>query len=79
MFLKDPESFNNSDMPENVIKSLRKSNIKNIQSVARRGITHAAFTTKEIREISAIPDLQLFMIKDEVRRSMTDSSEQESY
>lgn len=57
MFLKDPESFNNSDMPENVIKSLRKSKIKNIQSVARRGITHAAFTTKEIREISAIPDL----------------------
>lgn len=44
-------------MPESVIKSLKKSKIKNIQSVARRGITHAAFTTKEIREISAIPDL----------------------
>ena len=57
MLLKDADSFNNTDMPESVINSLRKSKIKNIQSVGRRGITHAAFTTKEIREISAIPDL----------------------
>lgn len=57
MLLKDAESFNNSDMPESVINSLKRSKIKNIQSVARRGITHAAFTTKEIREISAIPDI----------------------
>jgi hypothetical protein len=30
MLLKDAESFSNTDMPESVIKSLRKSKIKNI-------------------------------------------------
>ena len=64
-------------MHEDVISLLKKSNIKNIQSVARRGITHTAFTTKEIREVSAIENLELYMMRDEVQRSMTDASHAE--
>lgn len=45
--------------------------------MARRGITQSAFTLKEIREVSAIEGLELYMFKDEIRRSMTDASEQE--
>ena len=45
--------------------------------MARRGITQAAFTTKEIRELSAIPGLELYMMRDEVERSMTAASDAE--
>ena len=39
-------------------------------SVARRGLAHAAFSTKEIRELSSLPDLELYMLKNEVADSM---------
>lgn len=45
--------------------------------MARRGINQAAFTLKEMREISAIEGLQLYMMKDEVQRSMTEASDLE--
>ena len=61
-------------MPKSVVEELAASKLTNVQSVARRGITHAAFTTKEIREVAAIPGLELYMVKDEVQRSMTDAS-----
>lgn len=77
VLLKDPSELASTDMPQSVVEILRKSNLQNIQSVARRGITHAAFTTKEIREISALPDIELYMIKDEVQRSMTEASDAE--
>jgi hypothetical protein len=75
--LKDPKEFENTDMPESAIEVLRGSKMMNLQSVARRGITHTAFTTKEIREIAAIKGIELYMMKDEVQRSMTEASEQE--
>ena len=64
--LKSPDELAKSDMPAHVVEQLRESKLTNLQSVARRGITHAAFTTKEIRELAAIPGLDLYMIKDEV-------------
>jgi len=64
-------------MHSSVITYLEKSNLKNIQSVGRRGITHSAFTTKEIRELASVPELELYMMKDEVQRSMTDASHNE--
>lgn len=75
--LKDPKEFEVTDMPESAIEILRASSMVNLQSVARRGITHAAFTTKEVREIAAIKGIELYMMKDEVQRSMTEASEQE--
>jgi hypothetical protein len=77
ILLKDPESLKNFDMPDSVVEHLRASKLENIQSFARRGITHAAFTTKEIREVASIPGLELYMVRDEVQRSMTDASQQE--
>jgi len=64
-------------MPMGVIEALKTSQVQNIQAVARRGITQAAFTLKEIREVSAIGGLELYMMKDEVGRSMTKASESE--
>lgn len=75
--LKPTSDFEVTDMPESAIDVLRKSGMINLQSVARRGITHAAFTTKEVREVAAIKDIELYMMKDEVQRSMTDASSNE--
>lgn len=57
MFLKDPKEFHDSDTPEHVMKNLRNSKVHTVEMIGRRGITQAAFSTKEIREISALEDL----------------------
>ena len=62
MLLKDVNLFRDSDTPSNVLEALSKSKVHTVEMVARRGITQAAFTTKEIREICALDELELYMI-----------------
>jgi len=57
MFLKDPTEFKDSDAPEHVMEQLRRSRVNTIQMIGRRGITQAAFTTKEIRELASLSNL----------------------
>ena len=45
--------------------------------IARRGINQSAFTTKEIRELTALDDLELYMIRQEYEDSMTEASKTE--
>ena len=77
MLLKDVNLFKDSDTPQHVLESLSRSNIHTIEMTARRGITQAAFTTKEIREICALEDLDLYMVQQEYEDSMTDASNTE--
>ena len=51
-----------------------RSNIHTVEMIARRGINQAAFTTKEIRELTALEDLELYMIRQEYEDSMTEAS-----
>ena len=77
MFLKDPAEFHNSDTPEHVMNSLRKSKVNTIQMIGRRGITHAAFSIKEIREVANLANLKTYMVRSEVEDSMTEASQTE--
>lgn len=45
--------------------------------IGRRGITHAAFSTKEIRELASLSGLKTYMVDSEVQDSMTDASHTE--
>lgn len=45
--------------------------------VGRRGITQAAFTTKEIKELCNIEGIKTYMVRNEVDDSMTDASKLE--
>ena len=45
--------------------------------IGRRGVTQAAFSTKEIRELASLDNLATYMIESEVTDSMTSSSETE--
>jgi hypothetical protein len=51
--------------------------VKNIQIIGRRGVVQSAFTIKEIREISRIDKVQIYMFRNEFERSMTEASIEE--
>ena len=74
MFLKDPSQFKESDTPEYVMQKLRVSKVNTVQMIGRRGITQAAFSTKEIRELASLSNLNTYMVQSEVEDSMTDAS-----
>jgi len=42
--------------------------------VGRRGITQAAFSTKEIKELVNLPNLKTYMLREEVEASFNDES-----
>lgn len=65
MLTRKVSDFADSDAPAHVMDALRKSNLHTIQLVGRRGITQAAFTTKEIKELCNYEGLNLYMIDDE--------------
>lgn len=77
MFLKDPSEFHSSDTPERVMEQLRHSRVNTIQMIGRRGITQAAFSIKEIRELINLKGLKTYMVESEVYDSMTDASHTE--
>jgi hypothetical protein len=80
MLLKDVKEFSDSDAPSYVLDALRKSKLHTISMVARRGVTHAAFTTKEIKELCGLSTVpKFYVIRDEWNDSMaTDASKVEA-
>jgi adrenodoxin-NADP+ reductase len=46
-----------TDISERALELLRKSRIKHVHVVGRRGPLEAAFTSKEVRELMALPDV----------------------
>lgn len=77
MFLKDPALFHNSDTPEHVMQTLRRSKVNTVSMIGRRGITQAAFSIKEIRELASLENLHTYMVSSEVRDAMTEASHTE--
>ena len=57
VLLKDPELMAPHDIPTPVLEHLRKSQIRSISIVGRRGLVQSAFTIKEIREMSRLVKL----------------------
>lgn len=45
--------------------------------IGRRGITHAAFSIKEIRELASLENLQTYMVLPEIEDSLTEASKTE--
>lgn len=72
VFLKDPQELMHTDIPSAVIEELKRSSIKHIHMIGRRGLVQAASTTKEVREISRIKNVEVFLMRDEIEKSMTD-------
>ncbi|KAF8344408.1 hypothetical protein F5887DRAFT_1062083 [Amanita rubescens] len=54
MLLTSPSLLSKHDVPEHVLKALRRSAVKHVSILARRGPLEAAFTAKELREMMNI-------------------------
>lgn len=70
MLSKHINDLKHFDMPESVIQKLSNNKIKNIHIVARRGLLHAAFTLKEMRELSKVEGVKIFVYKHEIENIM---------
>uniref|UniRef100_A0A915ESY0 NADPH:adrenodoxin oxidoreductase, mitochondrial n=1 Tax=Ditylenchus dipsaci TaxID=166011 RepID=A0A915ESY0_9BILA len=51
ILLSSPEKLAHTDVPENAMKALRSSKIRNVRMFGRRGPIEASFTIKELREL----------------------------
>ena len=74
VLLKDPSLMAPYDIPTGVLEHLKKSSIKNLSIIGRRGVIQSAFSIKEIREISRIQNLQMYVFREEFDASINDAS-----
>jgi adrenodoxin-NADP+ reductase len=74
VLLKDANILAPYDAPSTVIDHLKKSNIRSLQIIGRRGVVQSSFTIKEIREIFRIPGVKLYAMRDEFMESMNEES-----
>lgn len=56
MLLTPPSTLEKYDVPEPVLEVLRRSAVKHVSIIGRRGPLEAAFTTKELREMMNLED-----------------------
>ncbi|KAH8804773.1 NADPH-adrenodoxin reductase Arh1 [Xylogone sp. PMI_703] len=62
ILLKDPESLRSSDITETAIQALKRSKVKRVRVVGRRGPLQAAFTIKEVRELMKLPSVGFYPV-----------------
>ncbi|MGW1893692.1 FAD-dependent oxidoreductase [Streptomyces sp. NPDC002004] len=55
-----------TDMPQPALSALGGSRVREIQMVGRRGPSQARFTTKELRELGALPDTDVIVDPEEL-------------
>ncbi len=54
VLLRDPEELSPTDIPQDVLDTLRSSRVREVHMLGRRGPQHAKFTTKELRELGEL-------------------------
>lgn len=66
-----------TDISTYALEALSKSKVKRVHVVGRRGHVQAAFTMKELREITRLDDAQCIVHTEELNRGRTDASKKE--
>ena len=69
IFLKDKKELENSDMPGPVIDIIKAPEINSVSLIGRRGVYQSAFSTKEIRELSKLDNLRIYMFDEDIKQS----------
>lgn len=59
ILLRNPDALHPTDISSEALASLRQSKVAHVDIVARRGLLHAAFTNKELRELGREPDTHM--------------------
>ncbi len=61
ILLKDPAALARTDMPPQVLAELADADVRDVWIVGRRGPEHASYTTKELRELTSLPGVQVLI------------------
>ncbi|MGK5555387.1 FAD-dependent oxidoreductase [Actinomadura kijaniata] len=56
---RTPEELRHTDVPEHVLEALGRSRVRRVHMIGRRGPAQAKFTTKELRELGALPHSEI--------------------
>lgn len=74
---KTVSELKNTDIAQHALDALSSSKVKRVHVIGRRGHVQAAFTTKELREMTKLEDASLVVDTKELEMGLTKSSEEE--
>lgn len=77
ILMKPLDELARTDISSHAMEALRLSQIDKVYIVGRRGAAQAAFTIKELRELSKVSDVSCVIDPADLDESMTDSSKEE--
>ncbi|AYJ50324.1 FAD-dependent oxidoreductase [Rhodococcus sp. P1Y] len=66
ILLSDPEKLAKTDIADHALEALRRSSIREVVVVGRRGAAQAAYTNPEMLSLLDVPDLDVFVEESEV-------------
>ncbi|XP_031388723.1 NADPH:adrenodoxin oxidoreductase, mitochondrial isoform X2 [Punica granatum] len=75
ILLRPTEELATTDIAEHALTALRRSSIRKVYLVGRRGPAQAACTAKELREILGIKDLHIHIQESDLLKSPADEEE----
>lgn len=78
ILLSSSERLKSGDMASYAVEALMKSKVKTVYIVGRRGPVQAAFTTKELREVSKLEGVQTMISRRDLEKGMTKASVSEA-
>src|SRR5215218_5252819 len=61
VLIKTVDQLDDTDMAHEVLKSLSRKNITDVHVLGRRGPAHTTFTTKELRELGQLDDVDVII------------------
>lgn len=67
ILLASPDELAKTDIAEHSLETLRKSTVKEVILLGRRGPAQAAFSPKEIAEIAELPDVDVVVSKEDAQ------------
>ena len=66
ILVKDPAALRSTDIPHAVLEALHSSKVREVHMIGRRGPAQAKFTTKELRELGELADVDIEVRADEL-------------
>ena len=66
ILVKDPAALHSTDIPHAVLEALHASKVREVHMIGRRGPAQAKFTTKELRELGELADVDIEVRPDEL-------------
>ncbi|KAI9209676.1 uncharacterized protein BJ171DRAFT_484690 [Polychytrium aggregatum] len=72
ILLSPIEELEKTDICEHALEALRKSSVKHVHIVGRRGPLQIAFTSKELREIMGMPNTRFIIDRDYVEKTVSE-------